>query len=189
MRISLQYALRKGTIGRAVEIGVFKGANAEEMLKAGIEDLVLVDPYMPYKVWGFHGRMPLEDHLEVTQEEQNKIKKDMFNRLAPYGDKIRMLNVTSEQAAGLFPDGYFDYGYIDGNHKYEYVKKDVELWFPKIRKGGMLAGHDFNKPHLGVAKAVREFAFTNDLKVHIIKQGQRDWLQNTGISDWWINCE
>ncbi len=188
MRSSLKFALKKGKINKAVEIGVCKGKNAEEMLKAGIKELTLVDPYIPFKVGGFHkGKVYEEDIFMVTQEEQDTNKKEMINRLTPYKDKVKFLNIASEHAAPLFPDNYFDYVYVDGNHKYESVKKDLELWFSKVKKGGTFAGHDFNKPHLGVAKAVIEFAKENNLKVVIIKQ-DGDWIKNVAISDWWINA-
>jgi hypothetical protein len=38
-----------------------------------------------------------------------------------------------------------DFVYIDANHKYDAVKKDLELWYPKVRKGGVFAGHDYLK--------------------------------------------
>jgi len=188
MRISLKYALNKSKIEKAVEIGVRDGRNAKEMLESGIKELVLIDSYLPYKVWGFrNGNVAVEDALEVTREQQNEYKREMLCRLALYGDRINILNTTSEQAAPLFPDQSFDYVYVDGNHKYESVKKDLELWFSKVKKGGTFAGHDFNKPHLGVAKAVLEFSKEHNLKVIIIKQS-KDWVKNYQISDWWINC-
>lgn len=48
--------------------------------------------------------------------------------------------------------------YIDALHDYESVKKDIQVWSKKLRKGGFLCGHDFNDKHPGVMKAVKEFA-------------------------------
>jgi tRNA(Arg) A34 adenosine deaminase TadA len=45
----------------------------------------------------------------------------------------------------LFAEESLDFIYIDANHKYEFVLQDLKLWFPKLRKGGIFAGHDFLK--------------------------------------------
>jgi hypothetical protein len=191
MRSSLKYAFERGKVEKAIEIGVRDGSNAEKMLKGGVKELVLVDPYSPYTVWGFRGTEAFEDRIEITQEQQNAYRKEMLNRVAPYGDRISILNITSEQAARVFPDNTFDYIYIDGNHKYEAVKKDLEAWYPKVKKGGIFAGHDFTKPHLGVAKAVKEFALKHKLEVLIVKPFApyiENWANYNNVSDWWINC-
>ena len=47
--------------------------------------------------------------------------------------------------------------YIDGNHDYEYVKSDIDLWYPKIINGGVLSGHDYSSNHPGTKLAIDEF--------------------------------
>lgn len=66
-----------------------------------------------------------------------------------------------------------DFVYIDGNHEYEYVKKDMELYWNVLNNGGILSGHDIQCA--GVSKAVLEFSRKNDLEVSF---GDR--------RDWWI---
>jgi len=63
------------------------------------------------------------------------------------------------------PDDFFDFIYIDGCHKYECVKKDIENSLKKLKRGGILAGHDFtNEPHLqGVYEAVQTILGWPDL--------------------------
>jgi len=43
-----------------------------------------------------------------------------------------------------YPNGWFDIVFIDADHSYEGVKSDIHLWLPKVKSGGILAGHDFN---------------------------------------------
>jgi hypothetical protein len=67
----------------------------------------------------------------------------------------------SSDALQQFPDQYFDWVYVDGNHLYEYVAKDLELCFIKVRVDGYIAGDDYTDGGWwegGVKKAVDEFA-------------------------------
>jgi len=63
-----------------------------------------------------------------------------------------------------FKDEELDFVYIDGNHEYSNVKKDIQLWYPKIKKGAYIAGDDYDW-HLGddVKRAVNEFFVEYDI--------------------------
>jgi predicted O-methyltransferase YrrM len=63
--------------------------------------------------------------------------------ISGFEERALMLRMYSSQAAKLFPDGSLDFIYIDANHKYDYVKEDIELWWPKLKSGGMISGHDY----------------------------------------------
>jgi len=56
---------------------------------------------------------------------------------------------------------FFDFVYIDGNHKYNHVKEDILKWLPKVNPNGVIAGHDYNHAYEGVIKAVDEI-FSKD---------------------------
>jgi hypothetical protein len=86
------------------------------------------------------------DNLEV--EEQCK---DNLN-----GTGIKVMKERSVDAAEYFTDGYFDFVYIDADHSYESVLTDIRAWLPKVRDGGMIAGHDYVESQPGVKKAVHE---------------------------------
>lgn len=74
----------------------------------------------------------------------------------------------SNLAADNFQDNEVNFVFIDASHLYENVKKDLESWYPKIKKGGIIAGHDYGdrNPDNGVYKAVNEFAGKYGLKVN-----------------------
>lgn len=55
-----------------------------------------------------------------------------------------------------FEDESIDFIFIDANHTYEFVKKDIAAYLPKMKKGGIMAGHDYNMSHPGVIQAVNE---------------------------------
>jgi len=146
-----------------VEIGVEEGYNAKSILnELHIAKLFLVDPYQPY---------------QTTYGNFSDRNYDMFNRvmhdLAKYGAKVAFVRKTSEEAIHDIPNG-LDFVYIDGNHDYEYVKKDIELYYPKVKLGGIIGGHDFRVTLQGVCRAVLEFASKNHIQLH----GEN--------VDWWI---
>lgn len=74
-----------------------------------------------------------------------------------FGVRAALLRMDTAKAAEAFPDGHFDFVFLDADHTYEGVSRDIEAWLPKIRPGGMMLGHDFNlKDFPGVVRAVDE---------------------------------
>ena len=69
---------------------------------------------------------------------------------------VRLLGTSQDH--GKKWDSEIDMVYIDGDHSYESVKEDIELWVPWVKKNGFIAFHDYGTPHTpGVVKAVDEF--------------------------------
>ncbi len=56
---------------------------------------------------------------------------------------VKIYRTDSVEATNHFPDEYFDWIYIDADHSYEGCKRDLNAWYPKLKKGGMFCGHDF----------------------------------------------
>jgi predicted O-methyltransferase YrrM len=134
---------RRGLLGRGAEIGVMKGNFSATMLREWPgRELLSVDPWEEVPENAEHARQAL----------------------APFGERSRILPMTSEEAARLVPDGDLDFAYIDALHDYDSVRRDLEAWYPKIRPGGILAGHDYPEP--GVRAAVDEFCAARGLTVH-----------------------
>jgi predicted O-methyltransferase YrrM len=64
---------------------------------------------------------------------------------------------NSWDMAGAYQDASLDFVFVDGEHAYEAVKKDIAAWLPKVRPGGILAGHDYvHEEWSGVIRAVTE---------------------------------
>jgi len=63
---------------------------------------------------------------------------------ANLGQYIEIIPVSSVEAACRFPDLHFDFVFIDASHKIEWTKADILLWYQKVKRGGILAGHDYN---------------------------------------------
>ncbi len=57
-------------------------------------------------------------------------------------DNICVFNTSSQRAVQIIRDEMFDLVFIDGNHIYPHIKEDLEIWLPKVKKGGIFCGHD-----------------------------------------------
>jgi hypothetical protein len=152
---------------RIAEIGVWLGEYSESLLKHDPAELWLVDPWMhqPETVWC--------DWMNKLQQEMEEVTAAIYRR---YRDepRVKIVRLFSEAAAPLFSDGYFDLVYVDANHSYESCLADLRLWYPKVKPGGVLAGHDFTGTWTGVEKAVLEFMAEKGLQLAGVT-GEREW--------------
>jgi hypothetical protein len=89
-------------------------------------------------------------------------------RCAGVEEVIYPLKMPSEQAADLFEDGTLDFVFLDADHAYEAVCRDLEAWFPKVKRRGVLGGHDYLHAHFpGVRRAADEFFREQELPLQI----------------------
>jgi hypothetical protein len=91
--------------------------------------------------------------VDVFNEIEPTLKFD--NMISNY-DNIIKIKKLSVDAAKDFPDNFFDCVYIDANHDYDSVKEDILSWINKIKKGGILSGHDYHYGSGGVYEALLE---------------------------------
>ena len=84
------------------------------------------------------------DSLAYGQDRQLRaLIKNVGN--AGLGHLVEIIPLSSVEAACRFPDNHFDFVFIDASHKTEETKADILLWYEKVKTGGVLAGHDYNK--------------------------------------------
>ena len=165
--------LGKDLVG--LEVGARGGTNAVYLLdNLGIKKLYLVDNWKEYRDGDGGGTY-------FTQEVQDAEYSVCLKNVSEYGTKVEVLRESSEDAIRRFPDNFFDFIYIDGNHKYEFVKMDM-AWHKKLKKGGILGGHDYDPYCLDVIQAVNELVKENDYKLNILATRQGD---NNGV-EWAI---
>lgn len=85
------------------------------------------------------------------------IHREATDRLARFGTRARLWRLRSDEAAPHFPLQSVDLVFIDGDHSREAVLADIQFWRPRLRPGGLLAGHDlFNPAFDGVLEALLE---------------------------------
>lgn len=133
-----------------VEIGVWKGENAY-VLRHLFPDahFYLIDPWKLTKDYVEKGGPPSE--VQEDYDYLYKVVKAVYKDDA----QVSVIRKTSIEGAKDVPDEV-DLVFIDGNHDYDAVKEDIATWRKKVRKGGILSGHDFQRDFPGVMRAVDE---------------------------------
>lgn len=151
--------------GTIVEVGVAAGNFTAYLADHYKGQVIAVDPYRTFSKDEWKDCINSNNQsLEVMYQGAKKALSSKPN--------VTLMRMTSLQAAATFPDDKFESVFIDGNHMYEACKDDMNAWWPKVKKGGFLCGHDYTAedevvtPHvtLGVGKAVREFCKVNNLE-------------------------
>ena len=101
--------------------------------------------------------------LLLDQMTTIEYDEDFIERYKPEMDESfeTVIKGDSTLVHGLFEDGKYDAVFIDGNHSYEYVKKDLENYLPKVKKGGIVALHDvnFEGERYGSPRVLRESGY------------------------------
>jgi hypothetical protein len=146
-----------GLVGTGVEVGVAAGDFSRTIL-SGWEgrELVLIDAWTPQPDSEYH------DIFNAPADIQ-AVHRAAAERVARDDSRVRLVQALSPAAADRFADGSLDFVYLDGNHAYLAARDDLAAWYPKIRPGGLFAGHDYldgirNSSLYGVRTAVDEFA-------------------------------
>jgi len=127
--------LVKGNLTRGVEVGSFKGQYANEILRRWNGHLFMVD------VWSELG----DEYMDSSNHKNfdNTVYADCLNNITEFELRSTMIRTNSEIGSSLFENESLDFVYIDANHAYEFVKHDISYWYPKVKKGGYLMGHDY----------------------------------------------
>lgn len=163
--ISTRNLINKKKNLEGAEVGVYRGEYSLKILKY-FEDkgfsikLHLIDPWKIDSNFQEYGNENLEKaYTNVKLKFKNK-------------DNVKIYREDSKNAVKYFKDLSLDFVYIDGNHDYNFVKNDLEMWFPKIKDGGIVFGDDYLRPY-GVSKAVSEFSFKKNLIVNFSDNGNQ----------------
>lgn len=142
------------------EIGVWKGDFSTQILKHNPSELHLIDPWVHQdykKMW-----------YSIKQEEMDKIHNAVHKKFKN-DSRVKIHRKFSTDVK--FPVAYFDWVYIDGNHTYPMVLKDLEFYLPLVKPGGFLCGDDYGWTSVdcrrGPKPAVDQFVKTHKLNLEI----------------------
>jgi len=157
-----------GTGKVCAEIGVYQGDFSQKILnQSSPSELWLVDP------WEVQSGDYDHDWLNKTLTPamyQHVIK--MF----VHQPEVKIVRGYSKDMASTIPNDYFDWVYIDADHTWMGISTDVHAWWPKIKSGGWLCGHDFvHCGHIAVKNVVIAWAAQVKQEIHLTKDYPVSW--------------
>lgn len=145
----------------AAEIGVLRGEFSAQILSTAVSALHLVD------CWKWRPG-PYEKTLNDGGHESNY--RHVLSMFAGHRKTGRVVveRGMSADVARSYPDGFFDWVYLDAAHDFDAVMEDLMAWAPKIKRGGFFLGHDYCDHEqaralgFGVVRAVTEFCLCTE---------------------------
>ncbi|THB78920.1 MAG: class I SAM-dependent methyltransferase [Desulfobacteraceae bacterium] len=139
------------------EIGVSQGLFSQEILDVvAPKKLHLIDPWAAEPHVGYYDGVC-----------------DQFRPQVESG-QIEIHRNKSQHTVDQFEDNYFDWIYVDGSHSYKSVKNDLDLYYPKVKMYGFIAGDDYTMApkRKGLRDAVAEIADKYMMRLILIKNNQ-----------------
>lgn len=137
-----------------VEIGSWKGRSSSYMAVEIINSGKNIQ-FDCIDTW-----MGSEEHV-IPELESNPdwLYEEFLKYILPVNHVVNPIRKPSLEAVNLYPDRSLDFVFIDAAHDYINVKKDILSWYPKVKIGGIIAGHDY--PYWGGVKRAVDEVFPN----------------------------
>lgn len=136
--------------GKMVEVGSWKGRSTAFLLVEAYNKSPDIEIYA-VDTW-----LGSQEHAGMACIENGTLYEEFLSNVKPVSHKLKPLRMTSMQGANLFADQSVDSVFIDAAHDYENVKMDILAWMPKVKKGGLMGGHDYACGWSGVDQAVQQ---------------------------------
>lgn len=152
-----------------IEIGLATGSSSYLLTSScpNISKLYGIDPFMPYKDW----------NSDILEDQINSMF-DIFKENITLIPNLEFIHKTSVDAANLFKDESVDFIFIDGDHSEQAVYNDLKMYVPKVKKGGIISGHDW------FLESVRSAVITYATEHNVDYKSQLKYIANTAW--YWI---
>jgi len=154
-----------------VEVGVWKGRS---ICYLGQQLKSINKKFKIFAVDTFKGSSNEDAHQKEVQEHGGSLLPLFLKNLTDLNltDLITPIEKDSIEASKLFSDNEIDFVFVDANHSYEAVIEDLKHWYPKLKPGGIIAGHDF------WADSVRSavLTFFKDKNLNVNRASQSCWV-------------
>lgn len=140
--------------GTFVEVGSWKGRSAAYL---GVEIMNSGKPIKLICVDTWKGSL---EHKDMDVIISDSLYNEFIKNTQPISSVLVPMRMTSLEAAKQFEDNSLDFVFLDASHEYEDIMADLEAWYPKVKAGGLFAGHDYHVSRAawpGVAAAVEEW--------------------------------
>jgi hypothetical protein len=141
--------------GHIVEVGAWKGASTSYLAVEAQHKKMRIDVV---DTW-----VGSEEHKEMNEIIENSLFGTFIDNMRPLINLINPIRTDSVSASKMYSDESLDAIFIDADHGYESVKADILAWMPKVKTGGILAGHDYIRTHNGVIQAVDELIISPEI--------------------------
>jgi predicted O-methyltransferase YrrM len=153
--------IAKDSIG--AEVGTFEGYNALGICRyCSPKKLYLIDPYKVYD--------SMSDTCIWKQPDWENIFERTKQKFKDY--PVEFIRKSSVEGVKDAPDN-LDWVYIDGDHSTKSVLEDIETWFPKVKQGGQIGGHDVIETE--VLDAIAIWFYNNRKEGAVFKSKWNDW--------------
>ena len=110
------------------------------------------------------------EHIGLDEIKNGTLYNQFLANIEPINHIVNPIKTTSVEASKLYDDNSLDFVFIDASHEYQDVLDDIMVWLPKIKVGGIIAGHDYE--YYQVNNAVHEF-FKNE---EFVTMNNNCWL-------------
>lgn len=149
--------------GKIVEVGCWKGKSSAFLVVEAINSNKKINIFC-VDTWLGNDEIPKDD----IDWKNGTVYEKFISNMKPVLGKFNIIRSPSTEASLLFEDESLDIVFIDASHHYIDVKNDIKCWLPKVKQGGILAGHDlqFND----VRRAVSE------MMPHFKDAGEQCWI-------------
>ena len=163
--------IRDNNVKKYVEVGVEYGVTLVKVLSeldSELDEYWAIDPWKPVGM-KYGGKLGYRTPLEWYE-----MYASICAKMAEFRS-LKVVKLPSTYIASLLPDEYFDMVYIDGDHCYQAVYDDLCAWYPKIKMGGVISGHDWNIR--SVRDALRDFF---GAPINCVEDNEKIWLTIKG---------
>lgn len=162
--------IRENNFKSYAEVGVWQGKTLFNIAKMypGTH-CIGIDPFTPSSYKNYHH---CDKMAKQSKDQFSKIEYKVKWTASNYSN-VELMVKTSIQASKQIKDNTIDMVFIDGNHDYNNTSMDIKAWLPKVKKGGVLCGHDYNTKHFAVIKAVDKCLGCDNV---LIIEGSSMWV-------------
>lgn len=153
--------------GLGIEIGVQRGSYSKVILENTNLHLIIVDSWRHIEDAYFEAANTTnEHHLSMMNDT-------LYNLIPKFENRFTLIRELSEKIVSVFKDELFDFIYLDADHSENFVYEELKRWWPKLKSGGIISGHDYvnRDSTFGVKAAVDRFFFEKNIKVDICDTG------------------
>jgi len=166
---------------RGAEVGCFAGRLSAFWLYIMPQlEVTMVDRWQAVAPDSRYARSGDDFAKRLTQHDFDDARERAAQQTAFAADRVRFVQADTVKGADQVEDGSLDFVFIDAEHTYEAVKADIQAWYPKVRAGGIVSGHDIDQdkryPRWGVRRAVEEFRNEQGIKTPLECGAVHTWF-------------